>query len=210
MHKKFSFYFIFDLRHCGLGAIISAVHGSVGFAIRLNGETPPGFLGGSGNGAGSGRRGGFGRPDGRSALKAGPFSGGISRENGLNGPLAFGVGGSSIPSQRWFFLVGMSPQGHAGRAGAFERGFRVPGGSSRGRPLNDSSLPGGKATFRRGHSGRRLSGRGQPRGSRGNPRFQWEREGPPRQDHRTLRRSPLPLRGRRPSPRVSPLSLGMR
>lgn len=86
------------------------------------------------------------------ASGATPASGGVSREGGLDGPVATGRGEWFPPPSRRF-LVRVSPQGQAGRSGAFEREARVPGGSLRGQPRIGSSLPAERATFRRGTPG---------------------------------------------------------
>ncbi len=86
------------------------------------------------------------------ASGATPASGGVSREGGLDGPVATGRGEWFLPPSRCF-LVRVSPQGQAGRSGAFEREARVPGGSLRGQPCLGSSLPAERATFRRGTPG---------------------------------------------------------
>ncbi len=58
----------------------------------------------------------------------------------------------------------MSPQGQVGRTGASARKARVPGGPQRGQPRG-WTVPHREGDLAVGLSGRRLSGRGQPRGS---------------------------------------------
>lgn len=208
MHKKFHFYLIIDLRYSAAGGIIFTVHGSIGSGIGFAGrllrvssaasKTDPG-------------------PDGRAASAkrtegpasgAGPSSEGLPQGNGPHGPAATGRRGCYLPPCR-FFLVRVSPQGHAGRSGASVRTFRVPGGSLRGQPRIGSSLPAERATSRRGTPGGDFRAGGDS-GEVGVSQRPLGTERTATAVKHRLRQAPQPLRGRRSSRRVSPLSLGMR
>jgi hypothetical protein len=92
-----------------------------------------------------------------------PSSGGVSRESGLNGPVATGRGDVAT-AEPVFPGPRVSP-----RAGGPFRGFRKGGPGSR-RAITGATpvwfVPlRRKGDFSTEHSGRRLSGRGKPRGS---------------------------------------------
>ncbi len=128
------------------------------------------------------------------ASGATPSSEGVSRESGLNGPVATGRGECILPQSR-FFLVRVSPQGQAGRSGAFEREARVPGGSLRGQPRTGSSLSAERATFRRGAPGGDFRAGGNL-GEAGKPKLPMGTGKAVAVEYPFLRWAPQPPRGR--------------
>lgn len=123
------------------------------FRDRIGEETPPGLPCRFGDGSGSGLKDGSGRSDDRLGVGDEPFFGRDFARN-RSSRAARLRGGGCVARRRagvsWFACL---PKGARAVPGQPIRTARVPGGSSRGRPLNDSFLPQGKATFRRGAPG---------------------------------------------------------
>lgn len=208
IHKIIRFYLNLDLRYLHNGMIISPVHGRTGFAIGSKGGGSSGFLQLALNWARGWTEGRL-RPDGRRAW----YRGRLLLRKRFRKKLALtgrsSPGGGRHPAAKQVFPgPRVSP-----RAGGPRRGFRRKGPGSR--RFMAGATPWCVVLLRRkgnlssGLSGRRLSGRGQPRGSgetrtsKGNGKC---RNG----GCKSLRWVPPPLRGRRTLQQVSLLSLGVR